>query len=171
MLTTVCCVLTDTHYLRIEKQLANLTRESGDNVRLKCEFTGTPLPKVSWYKNEAPVETEKGRVQTKVVNVAGTDRVRARLHISRLDTHDTGYYKCEADNDLGLKAESVGVLIVKADNSANNNNNNAGNNNNMAGTVYPSMFDFEKAAAGPGPMGQYPKLGPPQAGINTGLYE
>ena len=101
------------HYLNLIKPLNNITREAGESVRLKCEFTGNPLPKVQWYKHEAPIETEKGRVLIKYSGVRDQpDRVRARLIINRLDTHDIGFYKCEASN--GYKTvHSTGVLIVK----------------------------------------------------------
>lgn len=104
-------VIATQYYLRIEKSLTNITRNSGDNVRLKCEFTGNPMPKVHWFKNEAPIETERDKIQIKLTKVQ-PDRVRARVIIKRLDTHDTGYYKCVANNAIH-SVESVGVLIVK----------------------------------------------------------
>ena len=36
----------------------------------------------------------------------------SRLRIGQLDTHDTGYYKCEASNGQH-KIESTGILMVK----------------------------------------------------------
>lgn len=137
------------HYLNLIKPLNNITREAGESVRLKCEFTGNPLPKVQWYKHEAPIETEKGRVLIKYSGVRDQpDRVRARLIINRLDTHDIGFYKCEASN--GYKTvHSTGVLIVKTENM------------NQASTSYPvvdymdPMFaHFPKSVAGAiGPAG------------------
>lgn len=95
----------------MEKPLSNMTKESGDDVRLKCEFSGIPKLKVSWYKNEAPIETEPGKIMTKTSKIQ-PDRIRARLLIKRLDTHDSGYYKCEATNGF-TTIESTGVLFVK----------------------------------------------------------
>lgn len=100
------------YFLRIEKPLTNLTKESGDDVRLKCEFSGKPKLKVNWYKNEAPIELETGKISVKSTKIQ-PDRIRARLIIKRLDTHDTGYYKCEATNGY-TTIESTGVLVVKA---------------------------------------------------------
>lgn len=98
------------------KHLSNLTREAGDTVRFRCEFNGQPLPKVVWYKNEAPIEPEKGKIIVKNSRTSArdpVDRVRSRLIINRLETHDIGFYKCEASN--GFKTvESIGVLQVKA---------------------------------------------------------
>ena len=105
---------TGNYYLNIVKPLSNLTRDAGETVRLKCEFSGNPIPKVSWFKHEAPIEPEKGKIQIKFSRMRDhQDRVRARLIINRLDTHDIGYYRCEASN--GYKTiDSIGVLMVKA---------------------------------------------------------
>lgn len=91
--------------------MTNLTKESGEDVRLKCEFSGIPKLKVFWYKNEAPIEIEPGKITTKSTKIQ-PDRIRARLVIKRLDTHDSGYYKCEATNGY-MTIESTGVLVVK----------------------------------------------------------
>ena len=104
------------HYLTIVKSLSNQTRETGDTAKLKCEFIGNPLPKVQWFKNEAPIEPEKGKIQIKnnrVHKPDTSDRIRSRLIINRLDTHDIGFYKCEASNGFKI-VDSMGVLIVKA---------------------------------------------------------
>jgi len=103
------------HYLTLIKPLTNVTREAGGNIRLKCEFAGNPLPKVQWYKHEAPIEPEKGKIQIRSTRMRGEhhDRVRARLLINRLDTHDIGFYKCEASNGYKI-VDSVAVLMVKA---------------------------------------------------------
>ncbi len=96
----------------IDTHLPNQTRETNDNVRLKCEFRGHPLPAINWFKNEAPVEQEKGKMMIRQ-NILSGGRVRSRLFINHLDTHDTGYYKCEATNEAGT-VESVGVLLVNS---------------------------------------------------------
>lgn len=109
-----CCFRSLESYLHIEKALTNLTKETNENVHLKCEVRGHPQPSVMWYKNEAPIEQEKGKIQVRH-NVLAKGKVRSRLFIKHLDTHDTGFYKCEATN--GIKTiESVGVLIVRAGN-------------------------------------------------------
>lgn len=111
--------------LRLERSLVNITRESGESVKLRCDVLGQGPVYFKWYKNEAPVEEEKGRVEIKKYN-PGPGRIGSRLRISNLDIHDTGYYKCEAlsgdkeaQNDGGEpqhlpRVESTGILIVKA---------------------------------------------------------
>ncbi|GFR06621.1 ig-like domain-containing protein [Trichonephila clavata] len=112
--------------LRLERSLVNLTRESGESVKMRCDVRGQGPVHFRWYKNEAPVEEEKGRVDIKKYN-PGPGRVGSRLRISNLDIHDTGYYKCEAHSggqdsladDSGSprhlpRVESTGILIVRA---------------------------------------------------------
>lgn len=99
-------------FLKIERNLINLTKETNEIVRMKCEFRGHPLPTIRWLKNEAPLEQEKGKIQIKQ-NILSSGRIRSRLLINRLDTHDTGYYKCEASN-IAATLETIGVLIVRA---------------------------------------------------------
>jgi hypothetical protein len=99
-------------FLKIERNLINLTKETTENVRMKCEFRGHPLPTIRWLKNEAPIEQEKGKIQIKQ-NILTAGRIRSRLIINQLDTHDTGYYKCEASN-IAATLETIGVLIVRA---------------------------------------------------------
>ena len=50
-------------FLKFVKELTNMTRETGDTVKLNCEVYGVPAPrKIRWYKNEVPVEEERGKV-------------------------------------------------------------------------------------------------------------
>lgn len=58
-----CCILCIIGSLRFVKLFGNFTKEAGESVKLKCEATGDPLPtKIRWFKNEAPVIEEKGRL-------------------------------------------------------------------------------------------------------------
>lgn len=100
------------YFLKIEKNLINMTKETNDNVRMKCEFRGHPLPTIRWLKNEAPIEQERPRIQIKQ-NILTSGRIRSRLIINQIDTHDQGYYKCEASNEAAT-LETTGVLLVRA---------------------------------------------------------
>jgi hypothetical protein len=64
-----CCVLCIVGSLRFLKLFGNITKEAGESVKLKCEVTGDPPPsKIRWFKNEAPVIEEKGRLFTRRYN-------------------------------------------------------------------------------------------------------
>ncbi|XP_054714148.1 tyrosine-protein kinase transmembrane receptor ROR2-like isoform X2 [Uloborus diversus] len=99
-------------FIFIERTLMNLTKDSGDNVRMRCEVRGDPVPKIRWYKNEAPLEQERGKVEVRKYTVSD-GRIGSRLRINHVDIHDTGYYKCEASNDWHT-VETTGILVVKA---------------------------------------------------------
>ena len=48
--------------------LKNVTKYTGEVVRLKCEITGSPLPRYTWYKDEDPIEfDDTGRVQARTM--------------------------------------------------------------------------------------------------------
>ena len=79
---------------------------------MRCEFRGHPVPEIRWLKNEAPIEPQKGKFQMKQ-QILPNGRVRARLVINQVETHDIGYYKCEATNSANT-VESVAVLWVRA---------------------------------------------------------
>nr|CAD7457492.1 unnamed protein product [Timema tahoe] len=112
--------------LRWLKSLQNVTKEAGESVKLRCEVTGDPAPtKLRWFKNEAPVDQEPGRLSVRrytpqVDKTSVLDRSQegqegvlgSRLRINFLDTHDTGFYKCEASNGAH-KTDSTAVLMVK----------------------------------------------------------
>lgn len=56
--------------MKITKGLANITKASGEAVKLRCEATGEPPPtKFEWLKNEAPVSEEKNRLVVRRYNV------------------------------------------------------------------------------------------------------
>lgn len=88
-----------------------MTKESGENVGLICEFRGHPQPVIKWYKNEAPVDPIKGKIEIRRHELP-PERVNSKLRIQHLDTHDTGYYKCEATNGQDT-IESLGILKVQ----------------------------------------------------------
>lgn len=94
----------------------NQTKEAGQSVRMRCEVTGDPVPTtVLWLKNDAPLQPEKGRVTVRQYAPQGRhDALGSRLKISPLETHDTGFYTCEAVTADRQKAEApAGVLMVK----------------------------------------------------------
>ncbi|XP_076069681.1 tyrosine-protein kinase transmembrane receptor Ror-like [Oratosquilla oratoria] len=100
--------------IRLVRRLINMTKDSGENIRLKCEFTGDPPPtKFRWYKNEAPVMEVKGRiVARKYQYKRGTTPVFGmRLIMRDLEVHDKGYYRCEATNGVD-KAVSTSIILV-----------------------------------------------------------
>lgn len=91
--------------------MTNVTKESGENVIMKCEFRGEPPLTVSWFRNEAPLEPVKGKFDMRHSHpVRG--KIQSRLKIHQVDVHDMGFYKCTASNNMET-AETTGVLRVE----------------------------------------------------------
>lgn len=106
----MCCA----GWLRWSRALGNVTKTAGEAVKLRCEAYGEPPPiKVTWYKNEAPVEAVRGRVTVRVYSPPkyGTAALGSRLRISPLDVHDTGFYTCEATS-AEVRLDTTGILKV-----------------------------------------------------------
>uniref|UniRef100_A0A0M3HH95 Ig-like domain-containing protein n=1 Tax=Ascaris lumbricoides TaxID=6252 RepID=A0A0M3HH95_ASCLU len=81
-------------YIRLNSFLSNVTKNSGQAVRFKCEAAGSPLPlQFTWLKNHAPLEKNR---KTKVKN----REYWSRLIITDLDVLDSGYYQCVVSNSV-----------------------------------------------------------------------
>ncbi|CAH0386476.1 unnamed protein product, partial [Bemisia tabaci] len=107
-----------TSVLKFHRSLSNLTREAGSNVKLRCEVGGEPAPnKHQWFKNEVPIEEQRGRITVKRYPPKrvdfGASVLGTKLVINHLDPHDRGYYKCQVSNGIST-IESTAVLMVKA---------------------------------------------------------
>ncbi|XP_050427076.1 tyrosine-protein kinase transmembrane receptor Ror-like [Adelges cooleyi] len=110
--------------LHFVRQLANMTRDSGASVKLRCEVTGEPPPlRIQWYMNEVPVGNEpagnggdkksKPRLSVKRYSPRHKNAaVGSRLRINKLEVHDTGFFTCEASNGIE-KIQSTAILVVK----------------------------------------------------------
>ncbi|XP_013780639.2 inactive tyrosine-protein kinase transmembrane receptor ROR1-like [Limulus polyphemus] len=105
---------TKERFLRVERPLVNMTRFPGQKTKLLCAFSGYPTPVVRWYKNEAPLQEERGRVDIRIKD-NGKGHVSSRVRLHYLDTLDTAFYKCEASNDFKT-VETTGILKVNGGN-------------------------------------------------------
>ena len=88
--------------------MKNYTKFSGENLKLRCEVTGhPPVAEFRWFKNEAPLVEEKGRVRIRS-RVGSGDTQLSRVIFRTLETMDTGFYRCEASNGEAVaNAESL----------------------------------------------------------------
>ncbi|NXR33792.1 TITIN protein, partial [Zosterops hypoxanthus] len=79
--------------------------KKGGYAELTCEVTGTPEIKITWFKDDRELkESDKYRISfTKSLAI---------LHVSEVDTEDSGEYICEAKNDAG-KDICSSVVTVK----------------------------------------------------------
>lgn len=95
----------------LTRGLHNVTKSSGSDVSFKCEFRGDVPVTIQWFRNEAPVEVMKGKIEILPSRVNGS-RTISRLKVSNLDVHDMGFYKCQGSHgDFTL--ETIGILRVE----------------------------------------------------------
>ena len=79
--------------------LRQTTRDAGGSLKLRCEVEGpVPATEFRWYKNDAPVLIERGRVRIKTD--LRDNPQWSMFKISELETLDTAFYRCEASNGL-----------------------------------------------------------------------
>lgn len=78
--------------------------KKGGYAELTCKVTGTPEIKITWFKDDRELkESDKYRMSfTKSLAV---------LHLSEVETEDSGEYICEAKNDAGKDTCSSVVTI------------------------------------------------------------
>ena len=70
----------------------------GDTVRLNCSADGSPLPKVTWFK-------DGGRIVSTSVS-DGNDLIKTVLVIPRFRPSDAGIYTCLFYNDKNVTVEA-----------------------------------------------------------------
>ena len=42
-------------HIQLDEPLRNLSRHVGDTIRIRCEITGDPMPRYTWFKDGVPV--------------------------------------------------------------------------------------------------------------------
>lgn len=85
---------------RVEPQ--DVTARSGDDVTLRCQATGEPVPTVEWLRAGQPLRASR-RLRT---------LPDGSLWLERVETRDAGAYECVAHNLLG-SATARAFLAVK----------------------------------------------------------
>ena len=90
--------------------LRNITRDAGGSLKLRCEVEGAP-PATSfrWFKFNAPVLVERGRVRVKTELRASPQW--SMFKISELETLDTAFYRCEATNGASTVHSEASVRV------------------------------------------------------------
>ena len=76
-------------------------------MRLNCSAGGTPLPKVTWFKDGR-------RVPSTAVH-SGNDLIKSELVVHRFNPNDTGVYTCLFYNEKDGREEantSLGMTVI-----------------------------------------------------------
>lgn len=88
----------------ITNQLKTSRAREGEDHRLTCKISGSPLPTVEWFRNNKPINTGD-RMKPSV------DGRNAVLHIKDISLDDEGNYKCVVKNDLGSASSNADMLV------------------------------------------------------------
>ncbi|KAG8198699.1 hypothetical protein JTE90_023471 [Oedothorax gibbosus] len=81
----------------------------GESVSLRCSAAGNPLPQITWYSYDVPVQdTSRIRVGD---YVSREGSVISFINITRVEATDGGQYECRAVNEYGVDAFSSIVHV------------------------------------------------------------
>ncbi|XP_062617741.1 inactive tyrosine-protein kinase transmembrane receptor ROR1-like isoform X3 [Saccostrea cucullata] len=92
--------------LNLDFAMKNITKYKGENVRIRCEISGNPLPRYKWYKDDVLIGENEDRINSKLTPWG------ARLKIANADVFDSGWYMCKASNNAG-EVNTTGYLLIK----------------------------------------------------------
>lgn len=92
-------------YPRFVKCASPVRVMDGETVKLTCIVTGKPIPKVSWYHNDMPVQEAKDVVISQ--NLEGV----CTLAISEVFPENAGEYTCRAANKVGEAICKTSLMV------------------------------------------------------------
>jgi len=87
--------------------VADDIENEGAIANFDCQATGLPVPIISWYFNDVPVDV----TNTMKYNVLSNAPGQSTLRINNVQSSDVGTYTCNATNIVSSDTSS-GVLIV-----------------------------------------------------------
>ena len=89
------------------------TLNEGDTAFFTCQATGTPIPKVSWYFNGAPVD-KNNTIKYMISDMSLNPITKSgTLTVVNILPADNGTYTCKATNFASIDS-SFGVLNVNS---------------------------------------------------------
>lgn len=95
-------------------EVINKTLNEGETTFFTCQATGSPIPKISWYFNDVPVNennTMKHRISEMSFNPTTKN---STLEILKVDSSNIGVYTCNATSRISSDTSS-GMLAVKGE--------------------------------------------------------
>ncbi|GFQ82645.1 down syndrome cell adhesion molecule-like protein Dscam2, partial [Trichonephila clavata] len=85
------------------------TAHSGDTISLKCVTTGNPIPRITWFLDDIPID--QGPRVTAVDKIGDLGHVTGILNITEARVEDSGEYRCQGENDVGTTFHAARLNI------------------------------------------------------------
>lgn len=93
-----------------KRSLTNQTVNVTESLRMECDAEGRPLPRLSWFKDNQPLQQMSG------IQLQDSNRT---LSIQRVREEDAGLYTCTACNQRGCVHSSAAVRVIGSVDKAN----------------------------------------------------
>jgi Down syndrome cell adhesion molecule len=90
----------------------NVSSRRNDPVMLSCHAMGDEPLNIIWTHNSNRIDLNNYRIS--IAEMKTDEGVKSQLSISRSDRHDSGKYKCSAENQYG-KSEHMIYLAVQGE--------------------------------------------------------
>ena len=94
----------------ISPEVMDQTKYERDTTSFTCQATGEPVPTISWYFNDDPVDVTYTMKYEVLVSMSFTSTL-STLRINNVQSSDVGTYTCNATNVVSSDTSS-GVLTV-----------------------------------------------------------
>ncbi|CAD5122650.1 DgyrCDS11058 [Dimorphilus gyrociliatus] len=107
-------------------------KQVGDTISIPCEATGDPTPTIKWQKQNGQLDPEKKLIED------------SRLVITYLSMDDSGYYECEASNEVATIVTTT-LLIVEVSSPHRARNISIKTTENTANVKWLPAFDSDYA--------------------------
>ena len=98
----------------ISPEVMDQTQKEGETASFTCQATGEPVPTISWYFNDAPVDETNTMKYTILMMLLNTTTISSTLTIMNIQSSDVGTYTCNATNVVSSDTSS-GVLTVNGE--------------------------------------------------------
>ena len=91
----------------------NQTVVAGFNVTLNCTAKGSPMPSITWIKNNDPLAVQSNPRIKYIQTVLDDKQIHSQLVIEDAKKKDKGKYHCVANNTVGEKASNPAFLSIE----------------------------------------------------------
>ena len=91
----------------------NQTVVAGFNVTLNCTAKGSPMPSITWIKNNDPLAVQSNPRIKYIQTVHDDKQIHSQLVIEGAKKEDKGKYHCVANNTVGEKASNPAFLSIE----------------------------------------------------------